>query len=171
MNLSPKYLFHPDLEGDFVTLLKQTRADPSRIHLEITETSFIDDPTAVAEVLDRVKSMGFRIALDDFGTGFSSLSMLHELPFDILKIDQRFVSQMGEEPDVEQIVRTIVALARKLDLDLVAEGIETEEQLRKLRSMRCKLGQGYLLGRPMKVDDAEALLAATPRPRKSRART
>ncbi len=166
MNLSPKYLFHPDLESDFVELLEQTRADPSRIHLEITETSFIDDPRAVAEVLERLKDKGFRIALDDFGTGFSSLSMLHELPFDILKIDQRFVSQMGEEPDVEQIVRTIVALARKLELDLVAEGIETEEQLKTLRSMRCKFGQGYLLGRPMTVDDAEALLSTASRPRR-----
>jgi len=166
MNLSPRYLFHPDLEGDLVALLKETRADPSRMHLEVTETSFIDDPKAVAEVLDRLKNMGFRIALDDFGTGFSSLSMLHELPFDILKIDQRFVSKVDQEPDVEQIVRTIVALARKLDLDVVAEGIETEEQLQKLRSMRCKLGQGYLLGKPMSVDDAEVLVVATGKSRK-----
>jgi diguanylate cyclase (GGDEF)-like protein/PAS domain S-box-containing protein len=160
MNLSPKYLFHPELESDLGSLIQKTGVDPSRIHLEVTETPFVDRPKAVAEVLERLKRWGFRVALDDFGTEFSSLSVLHELPFDILKIDQRFVSQLGKDPDVRKIVATIVSLAQKLDLDAVAEGIETEEQLRELRSMRCKYGQGYLLGRPMNVEAAEELIRA-----------
>jgi diguanylate cyclase (GGDEF)-like protein/PAS domain S-box-containing protein len=163
MNLSPKHLFHPGLERDLAALLRRTGADPSRIHLEITESSFIDNPKAAAKVLDRLKRWGFKIALDDFGTGFSSLSMLHDLPFDILKIDRSFVSKLGVEPDVHKIVRTIVGLARALDLDVVAEGVETEEQLAELRSMRCRFGQGFLLGKPMPVDEAERLISSTRR--------
>lgn len=158
MNLSPKWLFHPDLESDLVELLRMTGADPSRVHLEVTETSFIDRPDAVARVLRRLKKLGFRIALDDFGTGYSSLSMLHELPFDVLKIDKRFVSKLTADPAVENIVAMILDLSRSLGLSVVAEGIETRAQLAMLRDMRCKQGQGYLLGRPMTVQAAEKIL-------------
>jgi EAL domain-containing protein (putative c-di-GMP-specific phosphodiesterase class I) len=159
VNLSPKYLFHPDLESDLAALLRNTGIDPGRMHLEITESSFIDRPGAVAELLCRLKKWGFRIALDDFGTGYSSLSILHELPFDILKIDQAFTSKIVTDPDVRTIVGSIVGLTRKLGLDVVAEGIETPEQLEALRKMRCSYGQGSLLGSPMAADAAQALLS------------
>ncbi len=158
VNLSPKYLFHVDLENHLGSLLRKTNVNPSRIHLEITESILIDRPHAAAKILRRLKKWGFRLALDDFGTGFSSLSMLHELPFDILKIDQQFVSKLSSEPEVRKIVRTIVNLARELDLDVVAEGIETEPQMRELSSMSCDFGQGSLLGRPMTVEAAEKLI-------------
>jgi len=159
VNLSPKYLFHPHLESDLASLLRTTSIDPGRVHLEITESSFIDRPGAVAELLCRLKKWGFRIALDDFGTGYSSLSILHELPFDVLKIDQAFTSKVVSDPDVRTIVGSIVGLARKLGLDVVAEGIETAEQLDELRAMHCKYGQGSLLGSPMAVDSAQELLS------------
>ncbi len=158
INLSPKYLFHPDLESDLATLLRKASIDPSRIHLEITESSFIDRPRIVAELLCRLKKWGFLIALDDFGTGYSSLSILHELPFDILKIDRGFISKMIDDPNVRTIVGSIVSLARELGLEVVAEGIETAEQLEELRSAQCKYGQGSLLGQAMSVDAAEKLL-------------
>jgi EAL domain-containing protein (putative c-di-GMP-specific phosphodiesterase class I) len=97
--------------------------------------------------------------------------MLHALPFDILKIDREFISRMVDDPDAKQIVASILFMARKLELDVVAEGIETDEQLAMLRSMRCKHGQGYLLGKPMRIDDAEKLIrAGRSRSRRSRAR-
>lgn len=161
INLSPKYLLHPDLQGDLGKLLRKTGSDASRIHLEITESSFIDNPQTVVKILKDLKNWGFRIALDDFGTGYSSLSMLHSLPFDILKIDREFVSKLGEDEDVRKIVETLVSLARKLDLDIVAEGIETEQQRQELLSMRCKYGQGHLLGRPMTVEAAEELIRSS----------
>ncbi len=163
LNLSPKWLLHPEMESDLGALLSESGADPARIHLEITETSFIDEPRAVAEIVGRLKDWGFGIALDDFGTGYSSLSMLHELPIDTLKIDQRFVAELSEERAVAKIVRTIVDLGRALGLSVTAEGIETERQLRSLRSMGCTYGQGFLLGRPMHAEDAESLLEASSR--------
>jgi diguanylate cyclase (GGDEF)-like protein/PAS domain S-box-containing protein len=160
INLSPKYLFHPDLESDLTALLKDTGVDPRLVHLEVTESSFIDRPDEATVVLQRLKQRGFQLALDDFGTGFSSLSMLHQLPFDILKIDREFIANIARKPDVRKIVATIVGLGKKLDLEVVAEGIETQAQLRRLEELRCDYGQGYLLGRPTDARTAERLIEA-----------
>jgi diguanylate cyclase (GGDEF)-like protein/PAS domain S-box-containing protein len=158
LNISPKWLHHPRFEADLVSLLGESGVEPSRLHLEITESGFIDCSDEILDLLDRVKKRGLLIALDDFGTGYSSLSMLHRLPLDILKLDKSFVSRLISHPDVETIARTIIGLARKLRLDVVGEGIQTRAQLDRLRSLRCGYGQGFLFGRPMRAEAAERLL-------------
>ncbi|MGH9868542.1 MAG: putative bifunctional diguanylate cyclase/phosphodiesterase [Candidatus Polarisedimenticolia bacterium] len=160
MNVSPRWLFDDHMESDLDHLLADTGADPSRIHLEITESCLIERPDDVAGSLHRLRARGFRIALDDFGTGYSSLSILHRLPFDLLKLDKSFISRLPRQPALETVAGSIIALARKLSMDVVAEGIETRAQLLKLRALRCGYGQGYLFGRPMRAQDAESLMRA-----------
>jgi EAL domain-containing protein (putative c-di-GMP-specific phosphodiesterase class I) len=110
--------------------------------------------------LQEVKRLGVRLAIDDFGTGWSSLAYLKWLPFDVLKVDRSFVRNLGEDPRDEAIVATIVTLARELDKTVVAEGVESERQLRALRRLGCQEAQGFLLGRPARPERIEALLAA-----------
>jgi EAL domain-containing protein (putative c-di-GMP-specific phosphodiesterase class I) len=112
-------------------------------------------------LMHKLKSLGLRLAIDDFGTGYSSLSYLHKFPTDTLKIDQSFVGQMDASRDDQEIVQTIVTLGHKLGMNLVAEGIETDEQVGLLRALGCELGQGYLFARPLGADEATTLLAQT----------
>jgi EAL domain-containing protein (putative c-di-GMP-specific phosphodiesterase class I) len=109
--------------------------------------------------MQRLKEIGVRMSIDDFGTGYSSLSNLHRLPLDSLKIDRAFVTQMDESGESDEIIRTIVALARSLDLEVIAEGIETKQQLNQLRMLECQMGQGYYYSRPLDAAAAEAYLA------------
>lgn len=156
VNVSARYLAHPSLLEDISALLRRFTLDASRVHLEITESAFIDRPKEAAEILHELKRWGFQIALDDFGTGYSSLSILHELPIDILKIDGRFVGRLGEAADGGQVVAIIVGLARTLGQRVVAEGIETGVQLHELQNLRCGFGQGFFLGRPAPQPEVEA---------------
>ena len=131
-----------------------------RIKLEVTESIVMGDPDAAAEVLRRVAELGVGIAIDDFGTGHSSLAYLHQLPFDMLKIDRSFVTRMSVHEDGRAIVRMVVALARELNRSVCAEGIETAEQAALLQQMQVDIGQGFHLGRPMPGDDASDLVHA-----------
>jgi EAL domain-containing protein (putative c-di-GMP-specific phosphodiesterase class I) len=126
------------------------------IELEVTEGLFVGHGTATPTILQRLRDAGMRIAIDDFGTGFSSLSYLHRLPFDVLKIDRSFVNELGVEADAQSVTRAIVALARTLRKRVVAEGVETQQQARLLRDIGCDEFQGYFFARPM---DAPALAA------------
>lgn len=128
--------------------------------IEITEGSLIEDQERALSVISALHEHGVRVALDDFGTGFSSLSYLATLPVDTLKIDRTFVSAMTEDPRAMSLVSTVIALAHNLEMDVVAEGIETEEQAKLLRLLRCEIGQGYLLGRPMSAAAFRDLLNA-----------
>jgi EAL domain-containing protein (putative c-di-GMP-specific phosphodiesterase class I) len=110
------------------------------------------------EVLGGLRRLGVSVLMDDFGTGYSSLSYLHSFPFDVLKIDRSFVCRMAEGDQPMQIVRTIIELARVLGMNVVAEGIETREQYRLLREMKCRYGQGYLFARPMSAEAVTQLL-------------
>jgi diguanylate cyclase (GGDEF)-like protein/PAS domain S-box-containing protein len=168
-NVSPRWLHHPDLEQDLVSLVEATGVEPSRVHLEITESCVIDCSEEILRVLKSLKRRGFLIALDDFGTGYSSLSMLHHLPLDMLKLDKSFVSRLTRDPEADVIARTIIALAHQLGLDVVAEGIETRAQLDCLRSMKCCYGQGFLFGRALRAGAAERLLRTAVVPAKARA--
>jgi EAL domain-containing protein (putative c-di-GMP-specific phosphodiesterase class I) len=125
------------------------------VHVEITESELMRDVDTTTEVLERLKVLGVGVAIDDFGTGYSSLSYLHRLPIDSLKIDRSFVSCMT---DNAEIVRAIVGLAHNLGLDVIAEGVETVEQLEQLKALGCEFGQGYLFSRPVEHAEAEALL-------------
>ena len=124
----------------------------------MTESSLIPNMGTALEVLDGLRALGVSISMDDFGTGYSSLSYLHSFPIDVLKIDRSFVGRMTEGDQPLQIVRTIVELARVLEIDVVAEGIETAEQYLLLRELGCRFGQGYLFARPMPAEQVSTLL-------------
>jgi EAL domain-containing protein (putative c-di-GMP-specific phosphodiesterase class I) len=109
--------------------------------------------------MTELRAMGVRLDLDDFGTGYSSLAYLHQFPIDTLKIDRSFVQRIGETAEALEIVNTILALAKNLDMEVVAEGVETEQQLRLLRELHCAYAQGYHLSRPIDCTQFEALLA------------
>ena len=142
------------------SILSDPAAQADRVVLEVTETALASSVDGGVTALRRLKSFGVRIAIDDFGTGFSSLSTLAELPADILKIDRSFLSGQGSDAASAAMLEGILGLARKLELDVVAEGIEDPAQLALLRGLGCRMGQGYLLARPGSSPVIEALLAS-----------
>ena len=140
-------------------VLADTALDPRLLQIEVTESVLLQQPERVDAILGRIRALGVRVALDDFGTGYSSLSYLDRYALDAIKIDRSFVAQMLTRPSTRAIVDTIIALGQALELDIVAEGVETEMQLQALRAAGCGFVQGYLLGRPMTVEQVEAVLA------------
>jgi EAL domain-containing protein (putative c-di-GMP-specific phosphodiesterase class I) len=159
-NLSLRQVFNPEVEEEIATLVHEAGLDPGRIHFEITENSLIEHPKQVTKVLLRLKKRGFKVAIDDFGTGYSSLSILQNLPVDVLKIAQGFIEHMGEADKARSIVETIIALARALGHEVIAEGIETEEQLKELLRMHCTLGQGHLFSPALEGERVEEEILA-----------
>jgi diguanylate cyclase (GGDEF)-like protein len=149
VNISPMQF----KKGELVTLVRAALADsglaPSLLELEITESSLMDDVEENVAILQRLKAMGVQLAIDDFGTGFSSLSYLKRFPIDVLKIDQSFVRDVTEDPEDAAIAAAIIALGQTLELKVIAEGVETADQLAFLRQRRCDLVQGYLISRPV----------------------
>ena len=133
--------------------------DPSSLKLEITESMLMNADSAI-QMLSQLKALGVDISIDDFGTGYSSLSYLHRLPFGNLKIDRSFVNSMSANKESFEIVRTIITLAQSLNLTIVAEGIETNEQLEMLRALKCEYGQGYFFSKALSVEWAASLLFA-----------
>jgi diguanylate cyclase (GGDEF)-like protein/PAS domain S-box-containing protein len=158
-NLSARHFRHPELVEQIAAILTQTEIDPRAVRLEITESLVITEPVQAAEVLHKLKALGVKLSLDDFGTGYSSLSYLHRFPFDILKIDRSFVGRMEEDANSSQIVETIILLAQKMHMAVVAEGIETAAQKRQLWSLGCHYGQGYHFAKPLPASALEAMLA------------
>jgi diguanylate cyclase (GGDEF)-like protein len=165
INLSPVQFRHGDLPGLVHSILLETGLSPSRLELEITEGVLIRDFSRAVSILRRLKALGVRIAMDDFGTGYSSLSYLQSFPFDKIKIDQAFISNLEHNAQSATIIRAVIGLARGLDLPVLAEGVETKEQLAFLSKERCDEIQGFLIGRPLPIEDYAAL---TGRPQKSR---
>jgi diguanylate cyclase (GGDEF)-like protein/PAS domain S-box-containing protein len=159
VNLSSKQFMQPDLVAQVAGVLRETGLSPRCLRLEVTESLLMDSGARVADTMTELRAMGVRIDLDDFGTGYSSLSYLHQFPIDTLKIDRSFVARMGTTEDGTEIVNTIMALATSLDLEVVAEGVETAEQLAALRLLHCPYAQGYHLSRPIESGPFEALLA------------
>ena len=162
VNLSSRQLVEPTLLDRIRTILRETGLPARRLVLEITESLLIENPEEAAEVLRVLRADGVQIYLDDFGTGFSSLSYLHRFRVDRLKIDRSFVQSMGTSTDSQKIVGAILNLARSLDIEVIAEGIETGTQLAQLRTMGCGYGQGYLFSRPLvSTNDAIAQVGAS----------
>lgn len=147
VNLSISQFYQPGLAETIASILTETGVDPSHLTCEITESMTIDTDHAAA-VLHQLQNIGVFISIDDFGTGYSSLSYLQKLPLDTLKIDQSFVREIATNESAEKIATTIILMAHHLGLHVVAEGVETEEQLSILKKYRCNAAQGYLLGRP-----------------------
>ncbi len=155
VNLSGKQFAHEDIYEHVRAVLDATGFDPRCLKLEITESAVMEDAAAAIEMLQRLKSLNVMISIDDFGTGYSSLSYLHRFPVDTLKIDRSFVSSMGQAGENNEIVRTIVSLAHSLELQVIAEGVETEDQLRMLEAMGCEYAQGFFFSKPV---DARTLM-------------
>jgi EAL domain-containing protein (putative c-di-GMP-specific phosphodiesterase class I) len=158
VNLSGKQFMQPDLVAQVKNILRETGLDPRLLQLEITESSVIENTETVTEMLTQLRAIGVRLSMDDFGTGYSSLSYLHRFPIHTLKIDRSFVSGGCAE---SEIVRTIIMLARSMGMDVVAEGVETDEQLASLKELKCEYGQGFLFSRPLDADAARELLERT----------
>ncbi len=159
-NLSSKQFLQSDLVTKIQAALAQSGLPPQSLKLEITEGVLMNDPEAAATMLRDLRALGIRLSIDDFGTGYSSLSYLHRFPLDTLKVDQSFVKRIEADGQGGEIVDTIVQLARNLRMDVIAEGIETPEQLGHLRAINCDYGQGYLFSRPKTSDEAQELLAS-----------
>jgi EAL domain-containing protein (putative c-di-GMP-specific phosphodiesterase class I) len=158
VNLSARQFSRQGLADHVESLLLQSGTSSRQLGLEMTESSLIPNIDTALEVLEALRALGISIAMDDFGTGYSSLSYLHTFPIDMLKIDRSFVGRMTEGDQPLQIVRTIIELARVLNIDVVAEGIETSEQYHLLRELGCPYGQGYLFARPLPADEVSGLL-------------
>jgi diguanylate cyclase (GGDEF)-like protein len=139
-------------------VLQETSAPAGSLCIEVTETALMTDVTAAIDTMRLVKSLGVHISIDDFGTGYSSLAQLKLLPVDEIKIDRSFVERLGQDREDTAIVAAIVAMAHALDLSVVAEGVETLEQLAQLRALDCELGQGFLFSRPLSVSSIRLLL-------------
>ncbi|MGI8650828.1 MAG: putative bifunctional diguanylate cyclase/phosphodiesterase [Rubrobacter sp.] len=162
VNLSRNQLARPDLIDETGKILEESNLNARSLRLEITESVLMQNPDRATTTLNRLREMNIQVHIDDFGTGYSSLSSLHSFPIDSLKVDRSFISRLAPG-DESEIVQTIVTLAHNLGLDVVAEGIETEQQLARLRDMGCDFGQGYLFARPMDRFGAQEFLGLDPR--------
>ena len=158
VNLSGKHFAQKDLVKQIESIIKETEIDPKYLKLELTESAVMQNAESVISMLKQLRELGIQLSIDDFGTGYSSLSYLHRFPINTLKVDRSFVSQMEDGSENGEIVRTVVALAKTLGLDVIAEGIESIHQLHQLRILGCEYGQGYLFSRPVPVEEAERLL-------------
>ncbi|HEX8707978.1 MAG TPA: EAL domain-containing protein [Pyrinomonadaceae bacterium] len=159
VNLSGKQFINCNLIQQIKSVLEETHVAPQSLKLEITESMVMEDFDAAIEMLQQMRNLGIELSIDDFGTGYSSLSYLHRFPISTLKIDRSFVSRMTEHGENAEIVRTIVMLARSLKMDVVAEGVETQEQLSQLAILECEYGQGYYFAKPLSAENATRLLA------------
>jgi EAL domain-containing protein (putative c-di-GMP-specific phosphodiesterase class I) len=172
VNLSARQFSAPNLLADIRATLDQTGLAPDRLEIELTESLFMSDVTLAVELLHSMKNLGVKLSIDDFGTGYSSLSYLSRFPIDVLKIDRSFVSAITRDASDAAIVASIIALAHNLTLAVIAEGVETAEQLAYLQRHGCDEMQGYYFSRPLPADAFEALLRErrclpSPRPQAS----
>jgi diguanylate cyclase (GGDEF)-like protein/PAS domain S-box-containing protein len=160
VNLSARQFQHPDLPGQVKRALEESQLEACFLELEISETSAMQGPEANVPTLRALKALGVRIAIDDFGTGYSSLSYLKRFPIDALKIDRSLTAEITRDPDDTAIANVVIALAHTLKLRVVAEGVETNDQLAFLTARRCDQAQGYLFGSPRPAKDCTELLDA-----------
>ena len=163
VNLSCRQFLQPDLIHQIERILLETGLDARSLRLEITESALMERLEPGLAALARLKALGVRLVMDDFGKGYSSFSYLHQFPFDTLKIDRTFIARLGTGDESVAIVRTIISLANSLGLDVVAEGVETADQLTLLRNLGCHFGQGYFFSRPLSGEAASMMLAEPPR--------
>ena len=162
VNVSPVQFRQRDFAATVVEALADAALPPQRLELEVTEGLLVHDNGDAVAMLAEIKALGVRITMDDFGTGYSSLAYLQRFPFDKIKIDRSFVSQLGGRPNTRAIVRAMVQLGRSLAVPICAEGVETEGQLTQLRDEGCQKAQGFLFARPVPADDVITMMAEWP---------
>ncbi|WP_454726040.1 MULTISPECIES: putative bifunctional diguanylate cyclase/phosphodiesterase [Cupriavidus] len=153
VNLSPVQIIHGNLVRLVTGILAETGLEAGRLELEITESTIIRDKARALDILRRIQALGVTIAIDDFGTGYSSLDILRSFPFDKIKLDRTFIAEIAADRQARAIIRAILALGRSLSIPVLAEGVETDDQLRLLRAEGCDQAQGVLLGRPLPFED------------------
>ena len=158
VNLSARQFVQPDLVSQLTQILEETGLNARRLKLEMTESLVMQNVETASEMLKEMKALGVMLSIDDFGTGYSSLSYLSRFPIDTLKVDHSFVSRIVEDKENLEIVRTIITLAHNLKMNVIAEGIETAEQLSQLRDLGCECGQGYYFSRPVSAEEASRLI-------------
>jgi EAL domain-containing protein (putative c-di-GMP-specific phosphodiesterase class I) len=167
VNLSARQFQHSGLVPEVLDAIRVSGMDPHSLVLEITESVLMQHTASTIDKLAQLRGHGIRLAIDDFGTGYSSLSYLDRFPVDTLKIDRSFVDGFGGGREGPVLVRAIIELGHALGLDVVAEGIEREDQVGPLSDLGCKLGQGYLFSRPVDAEVLDLLLSARPLPDES----
>ena len=158
INLSTKQLMQKNLVPYIEELISSTKVSPDELQLEVTETAVMGDLKSAIDILQQLRSIGIKIALDDFGTGYSSLMYLRELPIDVVKMDRDFIASIESYQEHEVIVHAVIQLAHVLNLKVVAEGIETKEQLTVLKKYQCDVGQGYLFSKPLPPEEMEDMI-------------
>jgi EAL domain-containing protein (putative c-di-GMP-specific phosphodiesterase class I) len=159
VNFSGKQIAQPDVVERVEQILQVTGLPPSSLKLELTESSIMEHAESTIATLQQLKALGIQLSIDDFGTGYSSLSYLYRFPIDTLKIDRSFVNRMDVELEKLELVRTIATLAWNLNMNVVAEGIETQQQLSHLKALGCEYGQGYFFSKPVDAIVTTQLLA------------
>ncbi len=160
VNVSRADVYQADLAETLQDIVDRYGVDPAQLHLELTESAYTENPAQIIDTVARLRQQGFIIEMDDFGSGYSSLNMLNQMKLDILKLDMKFIQNETAKPAEQGILRFIVSLARWLNLSVVAEGVETREQLERLREIGCDYVQGYFFAKPMPDAEFEALLSA-----------
>ncbi|MFZ4730519.1 MAG: bifunctional diguanylate cyclase/phosphodiesterase, partial [Pseudanabaena sp.] len=161
VNLSAKQFTKPNLTSEIENILKQANLNNHNLKIEITESILIEKTSLAAQILGELSERNIQTCIDDFGTGYSSLSYLHRFPIHTLKIDQSFINQLDHNPEDGEIVKAIIVLGINLGLNVVAEGVETAEQLNRLKNYNCQAGQGYYLFKPLEAEAIATLLAAS----------
>jgi EAL domain-containing protein (putative c-di-GMP-specific phosphodiesterase class I) len=156
-NLSPRQLWSPNLAGHILDKLRAGGMDPSRVMVEITESTAMADPDRTQRILTELRMWGLTLAIDDFGTGYSSLARLKHMPVQVLKIDQSFVRDVDTDRDLAGMVRALIQLAQSVGMTPLAEGVETRGEYEFLRANGCRLAQGFLFGRPVPAGEIAAL--------------
>ena len=158
VNVSRIDVLRSSLPDTFRRLLNKYDVEPEYVHLELTESAYSDNTREIIDTVDELRRLGFLIEMDDFGSGYSSLNMFSQMNIDYLKLDMKFIQNELSSHTGATIINFIIDLAHKLDLKVVAEGVESYEHVKKLRNMNCDYGQGYFYSRPLKVSDYESLI-------------
>lgn len=158
VNVSRKDIYNEDLSEYFPMLMKKYGLEPKWLHLEVTESAYSEDPQQVVRVVSQLREKGFIIEMDDFGSGYSSLNALSEIPIDVLKLDMKFIQNEFLHKNSNNIIHSVINLAKWMNLLIVAEGVESKEQLEHLRELKCNIIQGYYFAKPMQGQDLEGML-------------
>ena len=156
VNLSRIDVFDPDLETTLDDILRTNSLDHKAFQLEITESAYTEDSDHLIRVIESLHKKGYDVEMDDFGTGYSSLNMLSSMPIDVLKMDRDFVRNIGYSEKDVQMIALILDIAKTLKVPVIAEGVETEEQLRMLKKFGCEMVQGFYFSRPLPADEFES---------------
>ena len=158
VNVSRMDIYYPKLREDFNCLLEENGLDAGELMLEITESAYADNADQLIKVIEELRGDGFMIEMDDFGSGYSSLNMLTTIPIDALKMDMKFIRNMQKDEKSMKLVELVVDIAEYLQVPVIAEGVETEEQLRILKEMGCDIIQGYYFSKPVPPDEFETFI-------------